>query len=191
METSIFDQRSALAVNYNFNQPYVTCHIKVPITLKLSKDFNVMDGWITLSNLDYDTQTKYKPSYGPVYDREYTIDNGPHTVILSFKYNEYKVIVTYDYLVIENTQEMTITKKENVLELINCIWRLLQIPGFTTQYEIITKVEVIEYGPFIKRIYKKSYTNITKLDVLTILSKNHNSLFHYVPFDIINIISQL
>ena len=178
-------------VNYSFNQPYVTCHIKVMVC----HDIDTLKLYYILSNLDYNSSNnKYHPEYGPFDDnKEYKINDLSNyqrvyrCQMLAFKYNEYNVIVNAEYLVIENRQEMNIKKKENVLELINAIWRLLKCPGFITKYEYITKVEV--RSGLYDKIYKNSFIDVTIFEILKILSNHPNSIFHYIPMDIINVIS--
>ena len=154
------------------NQAYLTCHIKVNI----SHIINLTDLYNRLSLSTIKT-VRY-------------VGTKKTITKLRFVYNEYLVMIENSYVLLKNRFISIILKVDNILLLINNVMRLIKYPGFITQYEYLTKLEIRGYNSYFNRIVDKSI-DVTMLTILTILSHQSNSIFHYMPFDIIHVISTI
>lgn len=155
-------------INYDFDKNYVTCVIKIPI----NHTFNMGDLYTRLNYLKY-----------------YEFPIRPYVQL--FNYNEYNVIINHDVILMENVYKMSIDTIDNILIIINDLWRVLQFSGFITKYEIITKSCSRKCNICNKTIYNENETIVPLYDILKILYNNNNSLFHYIPMDVINVICDL
>lgn len=154
-------------ISYEYDKDYVTCDIKIPHN-KLS-----LGEYMNLYSILH--KLKYEPS---------SIIRG---IILKFK--EYNVMIEQDYILMEKLYIMSINNIDNILVVINDLWRILKFPGFVTKYEIITKVCSRNING--KTIYNKHNITVPLYDILKILYNNNNSIFHYIPMDVINVICNI
>lgn len=151
-------------INYEFDQDYVTCVINIPIKHK----FKINDVYSMLNYLKY---------YNPYI----------HDYIQLFNYNKYNVIIKPNHILMENIDIMSINTIDNILVVINDLWRVLKFPGFITKYEIITKICSRKCNSN-NTIYNENDIIVPIYDIIKILYSNNNSLFHYIPMDVINVI---
>jgi hypothetical protein len=150
-------------INYQSDKDYVTCDILIPIKHKFVS--------YSVYKIMYDL--KCRPSY-------------PTAAGIIFKFNDFRVIVKNEYILMENLYKMSISKIDNILKIINELWRVIKFPGFVTKYEIITKIRSIN-NDLNKIMYNKNDI-VPFVDILKILYNNTNSLFHYIPMDVIHVI---
>lgn len=149
-----------------YDKDYVTCDIKIPIKHKFVS-YTVYE---TVYNL------KCRPSY-------------PSSAGVIFKFNDFRVIVKNEYILMENLYKLSISKIDNILMIINELWRVIKFPGFVTKYEIITKIRSLNQDNY--RILYNKNDIVPLVDIIKILYHDNNSFFYYIPMDVINLICNI